>query len=107
MVHALHFTDYLFTRLDLVVSIPIVRIGVDEADTDAWNQVANAVGCGSCLFSLIYRGKEIHSQCHILAPTSAQLACMQAVDAHTLEQATIDAGVTFSPIVDGTPIVCL
>ncbi|KAF5355167.1 hypothetical protein D9756_005698 [Leucocoprinus leucothites] len=68
--------------LDLVTSVPLFRIGVDDPDTATWNQIANAVGCGS-------------------SATADQLTCMKGVDAHTLEQATIDAEATFAPIVDG------
>ncbi|KAF9448258.1 alpha/beta-hydrolase [Macrolepiota fuliginosa MF-IS2] len=71
--------------LDLLTSIPIARIGVDDPDTGAWNQIANTVGCGS-------------------SATPGQLTCMRAVDAHTLEQATIDSGTTFAPIVDDITI---
>lgn len=67
--------------LDLVTSVPLFRIGVDDPDTATWNQIANAVGCGS-------------------SATADQLTCMKGVDAHTLEQATIDAEATFAPIVD-------
>ena len=44
-------------RLDLVLSVPLGKIGTNEADVSAWQQVSNAVGCGT--------GKYNRKSCHV------------------------------------------
>ncbi|KJA18226.1 hypothetical protein HYPSUDRAFT_205596 [Hypholoma sublateritium FD-334 SS-4] len=71
--------------LDLVLSVPIGKIGTNEADVSAWQQVSKAVGCGT-------------------AATAAQLTCMRAVDPNVLEQAVLSTGTSFEVIVDDVTI---
>ncbi|KAF8960251.1 Alpha/Beta hydrolase protein [Flammula alnicola] len=71
--------------LDLVLSVPIAKIGTNQANVNVWQTVAKAVGCGT-------------------DPTDAQLACMRAVDANVLETAVLNTGTTFDVIVDDVTI---
>ena len=43
---AFHYSNDV-VRLDLVLSVPIGKIGTNEADVTAWQQVSKAVGCGT------------------------------------------------------------
>lgn len=45
-VGTFHYSNGVI-RLDLVLSVPIGKIGTNEADVGAWQQVSKAVGCGT------------------------------------------------------------
>ncbi len=41
-----HYSDDMI-RLDLVLSVPLLKLGTNKADVSAWQQVSEAVGCGA------------------------------------------------------------